>query len=133
MVSTNKRSYKQIIDNIVHLHYLDAEKTTIGSASSRTGDMNENKREPHSIVGITLLLGFVMMLIIDQLSSGISNTHYNQLPINGLLVIHKSCEERKYNVYIFIKQYQMMLKMVTNILVVSIHENPIPVSQQRLD
>lgn len=63
-----------------HIH--DAEKTTIGSASSRTGDMNENKREPHSIVGITLLLGFVMMLIIDQLSSGISNTHYNQLPIN---------------------------------------------------
>ncbi|KPM09503.1 zinc transporter ZIP9-B-like protein [Sarcoptes scabiei] len=37
--------------------------------------------DPHSIVGLTLLFGFVMMLIIDQLSAA-SNTHYNQISTN---------------------------------------------------
>ncbi|KAI7688289.1 hypothetical protein SSS_05927 [Sarcoptes scabiei] len=40
--------------------------------------------DPHSIVGLTLLFGFVMMLIIDQLSAA-SNTHYNQISTNDHL------------------------------------------------
>ena len=35
----------------------------------------------HVIVGLTLLLGFVMMLVIDQISSNFSTPHgYNSLP-----------------------------------------------------
>lgn len=52
-------------------------------STSKANITKETSSDPHTVVGITLLIGFVMMLLIDQFSSSLtSNAHYNLLP-NG--------------------------------------------------
>lgn len=44
--------------------------------------------DPHSIIGLTLLIGFVIMLLVDQISAGTSsNAHYNQLSSGNYLLL----------------------------------------------
>ncbi|KAH9389711.1 hypothetical protein TYRP_007258 [Tyrophagus putrescentiae] len=66
-----------------HSHNHEPDTATSDSSSTHRNATRESTHEPHSIVGITLLCGFVMMLIIDQFSSGSSSNsphQYNSLP-----------------------------------------------------
>ena len=41
---------------------------------SNNNNVNEQYNDPHTIIGLTLLFGFVTMLIVDQFSTGMTNT-----------------------------------------------------------
>lgn len=63
---------------IAEVHQSSQGSTTLPKHS------HEESNDPHTVVGLTLLIGFVMMLIIDQFSTGLSsNAHYNSLPTTG--------------------------------------------------
>ena len=67
----------EIYETNTRRELLEAMSRNVNSTNKQT----HRGIDSHTIVGFTLLLGFVMMLVIDHISSNYSNSHnYSSLP-----------------------------------------------------